>query len=197
MPVFDKSGSLNSGAYYYLKTGMIASVLTYYRIDVKKLYEGLVREYSISPEQIIKHEGYHKAIEKCRIQAAYIQLSDSIILYMNTLQAYVEVFHNCSTHAIELEKVESIIIDHIKKITEERKVGLIVTDSTGALDVREFTITDTVDDISALYNDDFLEFNVTLIEKLQQKPSRGLVLLHGAPGTGKSTYIRHLIGSTC
>lgn len=47
-------------------------------------------------------------------------------------------------------------------------------------------------DIKELYNDDFTEID-TIISTSMTKSESGIVLLHGEPGTGKTTYIKHLI----
>jgi ATP-dependent 26S proteasome regulatory subunit len=46
------------------------------------------------------------------------------------------------------------------------------------------------------YNDDFLPVHQTILERLRRKNDKGLVLLHGKPGTGKTSYIRYLITKT-
>ena len=55
---------------------------------------------------------------------------------------------------------------------------------------------DTIDfesvDINELYNDDFVEVDQIVSQSLQKNES-GMILLHGEPGTGKTTYIKHLI----
>ena len=55
---------------------------------------------------------------------------------------------------------------------------------------------DTIDfesvDINELYNDDFAEVD-KIISNSIQKTESGMILLHGDPGTGKTTYIKHLI----
>jgi len=55
---------------------------------------------------------------------------------------------------------------------------------------------DTIDfesiDINELYNDDFVEVD-KIISNSIQKTESGMILLHGDPGTGKTTYIKHLI----
>ena len=43
------------------------------------------------------------------------------------------------------------------------------------------------------YNDDFKEIHQIILKRLSKKNDKGLVLLHGKPGTGKTSYIRYLI----
>lgn len=47
-------------------------------------------------------------------------------------------------------------------------------------------------DIGEVYNDDFIEID-NIISQSLQKTESGMILLHGDPGTGKTTYIKHLI----
>jgi len=46
--------------------------------------------------------------------------------------------------------------------------------------------------INELYNDDFANVDEIISASIPQKES-GMILLHGEPGTGKTTYIKHLI----
>jgi len=43
------------------------------------------------------------------------------------------------------------------------------------------------------YNDDFLPVHNTILQWLSKKKSKGLALLYGKPGTGKTTYLRFLM----
>jgi ATP-dependent 26S proteasome regulatory subunit len=45
------------------------------------------------------------------------------------------------------------------------------------------------------YNDDFKVVHQTIFQRLSKNNNKGLVLLHGKPGTGKTSYIRYLIAS--
>ncbi len=46
--------------------------------------------------------------------------------------------------------------------------------------------------IAEMYNDDFADIDA-IISASMTKSESGIVLLHGEPGTGKTTYIKHLI----
>lgn len=43
------------------------------------------------------------------------------------------------------------------------------------------------------YNDDFIPIHATILKRLLNNNDKGFVLLFGKMGTGKTTYIRHLI----
>jgi predicted DNA-binding protein YlxM (UPF0122 family) len=43
------------------------------------------------------------------------------------------------------------------------------------------------------YNDDFQKAHETILNRLNKENDKGIVLLHGLPGTGKTSYIRSLI----
>ncbi len=44
------------------------------------------------------------------------------------------------------------------------------------------------------YEDDFKEVNAVIRQRIRKANDKGIVLLHGLPGTGKTTYLRYLIG---
>lgn len=102
------------------------------------------------------------------------------------------------------KKGRQVIDKFIKQITIEvesaetepqKKSQLnIITTSHGELDLTPFSINAPDIDLALSYGKDFVEKHDHMINRLsQQVNAKGLVLLHGVPGTGKTTYIRHLI----
>lgn len=49
-------------------------------------------------------------------------------------------------------------------------------------------------DLSLYYADDFVEIDHLIRKRLNKKEDKGIILLHGLPGAGKTTYLRHLVG---
>jgi hypothetical protein len=64
-----------------------------------------------------------------------------------------------------------------------------------SLDLKAFKINSYDVNVALHYNDDFVVVDDKIRDFLSTDNRIGLILLHGKPGTGKTTYIRHLIKS--
>lgn len=71
----------------------------------------------------------------------------------------------------------------------------IISFSNGCLELKPLPVKPTTLDLKLYYNDDFLAVDELIRNRLNTDNDKGLVLLHGTPGTGKTTYLRHLIGT--
>jgi hypothetical protein len=71
----------------------------------------------------------------------------------------------------------------------------IITSGRDGLELKALDIQPTPLDIALYYNDDFAAVDQLIKERLLRENDKGIVLLHGLPGTGKTTYLRHLIGT--
>lgn len=94
-------------------------------------------------------------------------------------------------HSIRNNKeIEKRIFDTFKKTTikeyERNSIGMMSVDGSGDLYVKEFTLDKKfkINDLDIHYGDGFKEFSEGLFKKLKTD-TKGLVLLHGDPGTGK------------
>jgi hypothetical protein len=90
------------------------------------------------------------------------------------------------------------IIEQIKQFKrkrqgQHRQISLITAGFSG-LDLSHIDIQKTKLDISLNYNDDFPPVHDIILKRLSKRNDKGIVLLHGLPGTGKTTYLRYLIG---
>lgn len=60
------------------------------------------------------------------------------------------------------------------------------------IDFKPFRIKNADISIADNYNDDFLSVSESIIANLNEKNGKGIVVLHGDPGTGKTHYLRYL-----
>ena len=81
---------------------------------------------------------------------------------------------------------------HVKKNSEAPYIGMICKEQS--FYIKDFFITKEYNLINSdlHYGTGFEEFHTKLIERFKSG-SKGLVLLHGDPGTGKTYYIRNLL----
>lgn len=97
-----------------------------------------------------------------------------------------------------LEKV-ILILDGVRKFPLREKgyaaeINLLVNGDFGIHTIK-IPINRPELNIEDNYNDDFIPIHNTILRKLNENNQKGVVILHGKPGTGKTNYIRHLITS--
>ncbi|AUD02036.1 hypothetical protein CWM47_09545 [Spirosoma pollinicola] len=80
-----------------------------------------------------------------------------------------------------------------KYIHEDNQTHIyLIQSGLGGLHTERVEIMPPEIDLSLHYNDDFPAVHERLVDLLGKPKSKGLILLHGEPGTGKTTYIKHL-----
>jgi ATP-dependent 26S proteasome regulatory subunit len=91
----------------------------------------------------------------------------------------------------------SSINKKIKKYVQDSKIKSkisLVTTTRAGLGTVEQNIKPTNIDIPMNYGEGFVKIHEKIVSRLNEDKGKGLVLLHGLPGTGKTNYIRHLCG---
>ncbi|MES2648273.1 MAG: AAA family ATPase [Bacteroidota bacterium] len=109
----------------------------------------------------------------------------------------VYVFYDNAAHGNNLFP----LFEKLKQLSEEEKeeqfngkFHLITTDEYGGWSLKEFEGVGDDVEITNHYNPEFEDFKRHITDKLSAVKVSGLVLMHGEPGTGKTTFIRYLAG---
>ncbi|MFN7846774.1 MAG: AAA family ATPase [Bacteroidota bacterium] len=163
-------------------------------INCRKANSWFVENYEqdISNMHFIKR--YLPGSKKPEFDDIFYFLYDDLIVNFDT---------NCSEvrflfRKTNIEKVETLIAKFKKykrrQSRETPEISLLVEGSSGiytkTLDINKPKL--KLDDN---YNEDFKEIHDTILKRLKSKNDKGIVLLHGKPGTGKTSYIRYLISA--
>ena len=155
---------------------------TFYDIDKKV-------EYNKQETWLLK-EGLMLQLEGGNAQDFYLvnyNLKDINTLTGYNLFLYKEDFPELSQvvttfKECQVEKIETI------------SIGMVSFDD-GSFYVKDFDLKQKAADLQLLdehYGEGFIEFNDKLLKRLAVE-TKGLTLFHGVPGSGKTTYIRHLL----
>lgn len=117
-------------------------------------------------------------------------LQDEMVLELS--DDYCEILYRERTEAIG--KLTALLTPIRKR--ERRKpleINMLTRGNYG-LELTELEVKRTKLDLSLYYEEDFAEIDTVIRKRLNSRNDKGIVLLHGTPGTGKTTYLRWLIG---
>ena len=111
----------------------------------------------------------------------------------NTTESYV-LYGNDDKEALG-KFIEAIRQFYVAPEEEKNNLFLVAQDMSG-FKLNKWHIKEVKDfDYSLQYNDDFPNANATIKDFIEEDGKSGLLILWGEKGTGKTTYIRHLISS--
>lgn len=155
----------------------------------------IVRSTRFSEKEIVFHDFI------CFYEKKY-----KIALYINIEQSREDGASNIDINCLHTSnkspnEIVSIVKNEIFKLTEVEnksnesgKVYLLVHDGN-SLRLQKHILECPKIDFDINYNDGFKNISDMLLSKLCVNKSKGLFLLHGKPGMGKTTYIRYLINN--
>lgn len=199
--VFDYSATFRSEEhiqpfqFFHHLNGETPSVTIFRDIDKQKLVDNLKQLYGLTRERMILVNRQY-ADKSFKIDSGLLILQKDIFLYFPSFiqvgDHQAELLFGCNADEVLLKDLSSVIQNSIKVPEKQRHINLICKSYDG-FELKDFPINAAPLDINLHYNDDFLEINEIIEKNLNSTVKKGLVLLHGIPGTGKTTYLRHII----
>ena len=121
----------------------------------------------------------------------YILFEDLLVNFDTNLRRVRFLFRKTDVAQINII-IEAMKKFKVKKEKQKPEICLLVETKNG-FDTLAFPIKKPRLHVEDNYNDDFKEIHQNIVKRLSAKNDKGLVLLHGKPGTGKTSYIRYLI----
>jgi hypothetical protein len=182
---------LNSKTYYMYSYHKVPCVTWTDRVNTEKILEYLKQEYADAITSIFQNSRYSRKKKKSLYSTTIVLLRDDCLIEL--CGDYCEILHTHNDYEMATRLIAEL--SRFKRREKKRKfeINLIGKDSYG-LDLKAMEIKKTKLDLDLYYEDDFKQVDKIICERLAKQDDKGIVLLHGLPGTGKTTYLRYLVG---
>jgi hypothetical protein len=192
IPIFsDGNRYISSKRLYFAYFETVPSMMRMQGVRPEKAIEWIENEFS----DLISNKHYwgrsiHGPKQDSHIINTIYILKNEVILDLDNCGTVVILFH------IRNESFAKTIEISLRKFQQRNKArnqfNLLIETMHG-LELVPVKNKKPKFDLQRNYNDDLGVIHDSILKNLNSKGRSGLYLFHGIPGTGKSTYIRHLI----
>jgi hypothetical protein len=182
---------LDNKAFFMYCYQQAPSIVYATQVNDEKVLQYLKDEYGDAITHIYQNSWYNRAKRRAEFLSTIILFRDNILIDLTG--SCCEILHLQADHPFATQLIKELSRFKRREKKTDFEVNL-VTKEDGAMSLKAMAIKKTQLNLGLYYEDDFAEVHKTILERLNRKNDKGIVLLHGLPGTGKTTYIRYLIG---
>jgi hypothetical protein len=188
--IFD-SGFLDGKTLYLYCFNAIPSANYIGSIDGEKAFEMIKEKFKHLIKSIHTYRSYDGKLKKYEFDETFIILNNNCILEFDTW--FCQNYHNGTQDEFVNECTTLMKVFKERQRRKPLEINLISRGRNG-LELKQLEVKRTKLDLDIFYEDDFKQVNEIISKRLNKDKDKGIVLLHGLPGTGKTTYLRYLIG---
>ncbi len=181
-------------AYYFTATNHhLPNVLVYSeQLKFEELFTGLVEKYKLTQEHIWTYSVYHRNDKKMVLDLFMLQIQPNLIVYGYNSDDEVKILYDAEVPETILQALEDFILSCVKEVLTKAESKIFLLYESRGLCLQDFQVRRYDIDLAENYNDDFAPIHENIIKRLNTLNDKGIVFLHGTPGTGKTSYIRYL-----
>jgi hypothetical protein len=160
-------------------------------IDGERAYNALITAYGDLVLSTHTYRSYDKRKKRYTFDRTVLVMQHNYVLEFD--EDYLDILHDGTAPEL-LHTITALVLKFKEKVRQQKpEVSLVIKGSEG-LELKDMEIKRTKLDIDLYYDNDFKAVDEQIRKRLNKKADKGIVLLHGLPGTGKTTYLRYLIG---
>jgi hypothetical protein len=188
--VFD-SYFLNTKTLYLYCFSSLPSLAYNNNLDGEKAFKAFAVQFCNNIEHVYEYRWYKDKKNPYRFDTTVVMLKNNCLVEFDKTSC--EILHD-GNHP-EFVKDITALVNQFK--ARERKQPLeinLVIQTKNGLELKAMEIKRTKLDISLFYDDDFIKTDEIIRLRLKKKDDKGIILLHGLPGSGKTSYLRYLVG---
>ena len=176
---------------YLYSFNMLPSINFVGKIDAEKTFMAIKEKFADNIKNIHQRKWYRKKKRRFEFDNTIVIMDKNCVLELDN--DWCEILHDGKNP----EFVQSIADVALQFKERQRRQPLeinLIVQTRSRLDLKAMEIKRAKPDLDLFYEDDFKETDEAIRKRLSQKNDKGIVLLHGLPGTGKTTYLRYLVG---
>ena len=188
--MFDNGFLCGKSLYLYcFKSIPSANYIGY--IDGEKAFHAIKGAFGSLIKSVHGYRNYDSKRKKYNFSDTFLIMHNNCVLEFDN--SYCEIYHDGSQDDFINECTMLMKVFKEKQRRKPLEINLISRGRNG-FEFQQLEVKRTKLDLDLFYDDDFKKVNEVISQRLNKDKDRGFVLLHGLPGTGKTTYLRYLIG---
>lgn len=161
------------------------------QIDGEKAFNAFKEKFSDMITSTHQYRWYKAKKKEYQFDRTLLILNNQCVLEFD--DNYCEIYHNGADEPF-VQKLTNLVYGFKERQRRQPLEINLIVQTRRSLELRAMEIKRTKLDLDLFYEDDFKETDELIQKRLKQKNDKGIVLLHGLPGTGKTTYLRYLVG---
>lgn len=178
--------------FYLYLFGSVPNRSYIYGIEMGKALEYINENYADLVLDTYQSCYFNKEENKQEFNKTVLVFSNKVIVEI--ADHCVQVMFSRKDYGLADRILKALMEYRIPEKTEDYEIN-IISYSQNSLGLKRLDIKPVSLDLDLNYNEDFKAVDELIRKRLNQENDKGIVLLHGLPGTGKTTYLRHLIGA--
>jgi hypothetical protein len=193
--IFEDDDSLEARNLFVARFHTVPNWITLKRIDGAKTTKWIDEHYHDAIQNCV-YTKRNEGKSKIYMDDIYYFLFDDLLIYVNHNSDMVQFFYRRADAATVGHIAEEINKFKKREVCRRKPEIMLLSRGNYGLKTVSMEIKRPKLSIEDNYNDDFPGIHQLILQRLSKKNDKGLVLLHGKPGTGKTYYIRYLITAT-
>ncbi len=191
--IIDYQCQIEPSYYFIAINNSFPNIITFNdHLKVQELYQLLTQKYQNDPDYIWKYHGYSKSEDKLILHIFLIQVRPDLFLHVDATDNEVKILYGDQVPQAKLDELAVDIKSCFQEEMTKAESKIFLLYESRGLYLQDFEVKKYPMSIEENYNDDFLPVHQLIIDRLNLPNDKGIVLLHGIPGTGKTSYIRYL-----